>query len=385
MVRILFHSLIVLDKWDSLIVVISRETPEKFNEIMLHHARANWEGVAGDGGRCHLYSYASDEFHWAIVVYHVGGEVDIGAELLALKEEERWKTNTERPTLIYEYKETTYLNVPCQITVTEDNILSCSKVILDCAKKLNKLYLDEFLKDIPSFEDTVFQVNTEPMTLREKSLQVKFLKKFHKDQKSMPAVVFSDLTTGVASIIALLNVLPANCSSVPASYKLDAPVEDVQQKAPFLQFVFGYIVGWWPGSCIIECQTSLTKYLNIFISFMKAKQNNEDYTICGFKLLDMCLGDHSYLRGMNVVPFQNVPMDTQYTSISIEPAKLGGVSSETMLLKHTVGFETHKLKDAEEQYIKEHLQQQSFQIHSDFTSLNLFSMYYFNVFVCSPK
>jgi hypothetical protein len=123
---------------------------------------------------------------------------------------------------------------------------------------------------------------------------------------------------------------------------LEAPVEEVKKKEWILQTIFTTISNWFTGSCIIEGQISLSNFLNIFIPFMKAKRNNEDYTICGFKLLDMCLGDHLYLRGKTTTSFQEAPMDSQGSSADIEAGKLDGVASDAELLLKTA-----------EQYVKE--------------------------------
>jgi hypothetical protein len=107
----------------------------------------------------------------------------------------------------------------------------------------------------------------------------------------MSAAAFTDLTTGVASILMLLNELPAKSYWVTASYRLDANVEDAKLKVSNLQPLCGYIVRWHASeSCTIECQTSLSKYLNIFISFMNETQKKGNYSICGFKLIDMWMG-----------------------------------------------------------------------------------------------
>jgi hypothetical protein len=312
------------------------ESAEKFNKIM-DLSRARKEATCQDGNvSWDLYSYDSPKFSWAIVVYNIGGEVDIGTEMKSFNS--RWRTDSNRPTLFYEYRETdNILKVPQQITVAgQDDIFCCSESIVKCAKKKTNESPSEYLKVTENYSP--FQVNTDQKCLKNRSLQVQFLKALNFEKKEMPAVVFTDLTKGVALLVALLNELPANCSSVGAIFKLSASVEEVKSRASILESLVGKILNWIIGSCIIECQTSLSKYLNIFIPFMNAKQKNQDYTICGFKLTEMYLEDLSELqRKSTILPHETtlnvkkktesileyIPMDNEKKSKLIKQMKSG--------------------------------------------------------------
>jgi hypothetical protein len=228
--------------------------------------------------------------------------------LLFRKAERRWSTGAKRPTLIYEYKETdNILKIPQQITITgSDVILNCSEDLVKCfqQKIANQIAPSDYLKKIK--DDSLLQVNTDPKSLRKRSLQAQILEDLHSEEREMPAIVFTDLTKGVTSIIALLNELPAYSPSVIGYLHLNESVEKVKPRASIIEYIFGKIFNWVSGSCIIECQTSLANYLNIFVPFMKAKQKNEDYFICGFKLIDMCLGDISNLQSSQD-PSEEIP------------------------------------------------------------------------------
>jgi hypothetical protein len=276
------------------------ETATKFGKIM---ALTEAEKIAtGQYVNVHydLYSYFTSKCCWAIVVFNVvNGKLDIGKELYLLKEaERRWRTNTNRLTLIYEYNETDNIfKMPQHITV-HDDILHCSEDLVKHAKKIVDTSPRDWLKKTE--DSSPFQVNTEPKSMRKRSLQVQFLEGLRAEERKMSAVVFTDLTKGVASLIALLNLLysdtlPADSAAVKAFFYTDANVEQVKLGTPIIETRYGKTV-LHKGSCIIECQTSLSKYLNIFIPFLKAKEKDEDYTLCGFKLIDMCLGDISNLN-----------------------------------------------------------------------------------------
>jgi hypothetical protein len=274
-------------KWNSLAFIFSMESAEKFNKIMsLSSAERE---VSDQNGLWDLFSYYTAQSCWAIVVFHVGRKVDIGKQLHWAKT--RWITDINCPILIYEYNETdNVLKIPSHIiTSSNDKIMSCSSDIVGCAKKMINKSPRDYLKDIE--ENSPFQVNTHHRFLKHGSLQVQVLEEL---QPKMSATVFTDLTKGVASILMLLKELPAKSYWVTASYKLDTSIEEVNLKVSNLQPLCGYIVRWdereLHGISTIECRTSLSKFLNIFISFMNATQKKENYLICGFKLIDMWMG-----------------------------------------------------------------------------------------------
>jgi hypothetical protein len=163
-----------------------------------------------------------------------------------------------------------------------------------------KYVKDEIIQISPKtylqVNDTTFiQVNTDTKHLDKHSLQLQVLRGLNAE-KSMSAAIFTDLTKGITSIIALLNLLPAHCASVLSYILLDAPVEAVKRLASVMQLYCGTIKRWISGSTILECESSLSTYLNIFIPFMNAKEHNKEYKICGFKVIDMCLEDIENLQ-----------------------------------------------------------------------------------------
>jgi hypothetical protein len=229
------------------------------------------------------------------VVIHVGGLVDISPLIgLLNKEERRWRTASNRPTLIYEYNETDIFKLPLQIT-SEPN------VELRCSEDLWKYAKDEIIQISPSTylrkvnDTTCLQVNTDTKHLGKYSLQLQVLSGLNVE-KSMSAAIFTDLTKGITSIIALLHLLPAHCASVISYILLDVPVETVKRFASVMQLYCGTIKRWISGSTILECESSLSTYLNIFIPFMNAKEHNKEYKICGFKVIDMCLDNVENLQ-----------------------------------------------------------------------------------------
>jgi hypothetical protein len=292
-------------QWSSLALIFSIQTAEEFKKIM-KQSRAEPITTWPDGNVVwDLFSYLTkDGILWAIVVVHVKGQVDIGPDIGNLKmAERRWRTDSRRPTLIYEYNEPdNILKIPEQIIIPGHVTVKCSEELLKCAtEKISEIGTNRYLK---IEDESLLQVNTEPRHLKKDTLQAQFLAKL-----SQGAAVFtSDLTKGVASIFALIDNLPTPPTGpMKAFYWFKATVEQVIPILTSIASQGGFTPkSTYHGSCIIECQTSLQNYLNNFILFINAKSNKEEYTICGFKLIDMCLEDLSNLQGIGEMDLQKI-------------------------------------------------------------------------------